>query len=150
MNALTPWTRTRNPWQELESLQDRVNRVFGLSLPTFNASETVAWLPATDLKEVEGEYLLTSELPGMTANDVQIDVDKDMLVLKGEKKTEREEEEGRWHLLERTNGSFERSFALPRAVDVEKIKAEFADGVLTVHLPKKKEAMGRKIDIVKK
>lgn len=149
MKALTPWTRAMSPWNELEQLQDRVNRVFGLNTPFFD--EPLAWRPAVNLKEEDNEYILTAELPGMELKDIEVDVDKDTLTLKGEKKYEHEEtKEGRWHLYERSYGTFERSFALPRAVEAEKVRAEFEDGVLTVHLPKRKEAMGRKVEIAKK
>lgn len=151
MKALTPWTRTLSPWNELENLQERVNRVFGLTTPTFFSDENVIWRPAVNLKEEEGEYLLTAELPGMRLDDIEVDIDKDVLLLKGEKKSEhKEEREGRWHIYERNYGSFERSFTLPRAVQTENVKAEFDNGILTVHMPKKKEAMGRKVEIHKK
>jgi HSP20 family protein len=149
MKALTPWTRAMSPWNELEQLQERVNRVFGLTTPYFD--EPVAWRPAVNLKEEDNEYILTAELPGMELKDIEVDVDKDVLTLKGEKKHEHEEtREGRWHLFERSYGTFERSFGLPRAVESDKVKAEFADGLLKVHLPKRKEAMGRKVEISRK
>lgn len=149
MKALTPWTRAVSPWGEMERIQDRVNRVFGLTTPFFD--EPMAWRPAVNLKEEDNEYVLSAELPGMELADIEVDVDRDTLTLKGEKKHEHEEtREGRWHLYERAYGSFERSFTLPRAVEAEKVKAEFADGILQVHLPKRKEAMGRKVEISKK
>jgi HSP20 family protein len=150
MKALTPWTRALSPWEELDKMQERVNRVFGLTSPSFFSEEALAWQPAVNLREVDGEYLLTAELPGLELKDIEVDVDRDTLTLKGEKKSEHEEKkEGRWHLYERCYGAFERSFTLPRAVEADKVKAEFANGILTVHLPKKKEAMGRKIEISK-
>lgn len=150
MKALTPWTRTLSPWNELEELQSRVNRVFGLTSPFFD--EPAPWRPAVNLKEEDNEYLLTAELPGMDVKDIEVDVDKDTLTLKGEKKYEHEEtrEEGRWHLYERSYGHFERSFTLPRAVEAERVRADFQNGILTVHMPKRKEAMGRKVEISKK
>ena len=151
MKALTPWTRTISPWNELEQLQERVNRVFGLNTPTFFTDDAVLWRPAVNLREEDTEYLLTAELPGMKLDDIEVDIDKDVLVLKGAKRTEFEEEkEGRWHIYERHYGNFERSFTLPRAVEAENVKAAFANGVLTIHMPKKKEAMGRKIEIREK
>ena len=151
MKALTPWTRALSPWEELDKMQERVNRVFGLTSPTFLTEEGLGWQPAVNLKEDDGEYLLSAELPGLGLEDIEVDVDRDTLTLKGEKKFEHEEKkEGRWHLYERSYGSFERSFTLPRAVEAEKVKAEFDNGILTVHLPKRKEAMGRKIEIAKR
>ena len=149
MKALTPWARAVSPWNELEQLQDRVNRVFGLTTPFFE--EPLAWKPAVNLKEEDNEYILSAELPGMELKDIEVDVDRDTLTLKGEKKHEHEEtREGRWHIHERCYGSFERFFTLPRAVEADKVKAEFAEGILTVHLPKRKEALGRKVEISRK
>ncbi|UCC24580.1 MAG: Hsp20/alpha crystallin family protein [Gemmatimonadales bacterium] len=151
MKALTPWSRALSPWEELDKMQERVNRVFGLTTPTFFGEEPLGWKPNVNLKEEDGEYLLTAELPGLELKDIEVDVDRDNLTLKGEKKTEFEErKEGRWHICERSYGSFERSFTLPRAVEADKVKASFDNGILTVHLPKRKEAMGRKIEISKK
>jgi len=152
MNALTPWTRSRSPWNELDQFQERVNRIFGLTAPAFLPDEALAWSPAVNLKEEDHEYLLTAELPGMDLEDIEVDVDRDTLILKGEKKAEHEEKnkEGRWHLYERSYGTFERTFTLPRAVEMEKVKAEFDNGILKVHLPKRAEAMGRKVEIAAK
>lgn len=151
MNTLTPWTRPRSPWSDLDQLQERVNRVFGLNTPTFPTDEPLPWRPRVNLKELDEEYLLTAELPGMDRDDIEVDIDRDTLTLKGEKKAEHESDrEGRWHLYERAYGSFERTFTLPRAVEPDKVKATFNEGILAVHLPKRKEAMGRKIDISKK
>lgn len=151
MNALTPWARPRSPWNELDQLQERVNRVFGLTAPSFLTEEPLAWRPSVNLRELDEEYLLTAELPGMELDDIEVDIDRDTLTLKGEKKAEHEtEKEGRWHLYERSYGSFERTFTLPRAVEPDAVKARFDEGILTVHMPKRKEAMGRKIEIARK
>jgi HSP20 family protein len=150
MNALAPWRTRIGPWQELETLRERLDRVFGSGWPVFTSAEPAAWIPAVDLKENDKEFVLTAELPGMKEKDVEIEFDQNMLTIKGEKRTEREEttdKNGRWHVIERSHGEFVRSFTLPPAVDPAKTKAEFKDGVLTVHLPKRKEATARKIAI---
>jgi HSP20 family protein len=149
MNALAPWRMRITPWQNLETLRERLDEMFGSGWPVF-PSEGATWLPAVDLEEKDQEFVLTAELPGMNEKDVDVEFDQNVLTLKGEKRTEREEtkeKNGRWHVIERSHGQFVRSLTLPPAVDPAKAKAEFKDGVLTVHLPKRKEATARKIAI---
>jgi HSP20 family protein len=150
MNALAPWRMRITPWQNLETLRERLDQMFGSGWPAFPNEGTAAWLPAVDLEENDREFVLTAELPGMNEKDVDVEFDQNVLTLKGEKRTEREEtkeKNGRWHVIERSHGQFVRSLTLPPAVDPSKAKADFKDGVLTVHLPKRKEATARKIAI---
>lgn len=86
----------------------------------------------------------------MSDKDIEIDVEDDVLTLRGGKRTGREEERtdgGRWHLVERSHGAFQRAFTLPRSVDPASIEAQFENGVLTIHLPKRQESKGRRISI---
>lgn len=147
MRALTPWRPRIAPWQEIESLQDHVSRMLGRGMPMFVPEETMDWVPAMNLEEEDEEYILTAELPGMSREDVEVEVEENVLTLRGEKKMEREEKEGRWHMSERSWGTFERSLTLPRSVDPDEIEAEFQDGLLTVHLPKRQDVRGRKIPL---
>jgi HSP20 family protein len=156
MNAIAPWrarTFARNwPWIEMESLQDRLDRLFGSSFPAL-AEQPSEWLPSVDLKEEDGEFVLTGEFPGLTEDDIKVEIEQNVLTLKGEKKSEREETQeknGRWHLIERSYGSFQRSFTLPGNVDASKIDAKFENGVLTVHMPKRKETAARQIAVTGK
>jgi HSP20 family protein len=155
MSALTTkrWGADVTPWHELETLQNRMRRFFDVT-PFFAPSaftapmlETGEWWPAVELIEANGEFVLTAEIPGMTKEDVDISVEDNVLTLKGEKKFEREEERERMHIRERRYGAFERSFTLPRNVEAGKIRAEYKDGVVEVHMPKAPEAQGRKIEI---
>jgi HSP20 family protein len=135
---------------DLESLHERLDRMFRASFPTIAAEQPSEWLPSIDLKEDDNEFLLTGEFPGLTDKDVQVEVEGNVLTLKGEKKSEREEKQeknGHWHLIERTYGSFQRSFSLPASVEASRIDAKFENGVLTVHMPKRKEATARQIPI---
>jgi HSP20 family protein len=155
MRALTTrkWGEDITPWREFETLSDRMRRwadfpPFGASL--FRApllSETTEWLPAVELVEKEGEFLLTAEIPGMAKEDVEITVEDNVLTLKGEKKFERDETKDETHIREREYGTFVRAFTLPRTVDAAKIKAEYHDGLVEVHMPKGPEAKGRQIKI---
>jgi HSP20 family protein len=115
-----------------------------------DARDAIGWSPAMDIVEDDGALRLTAELPGMKQEDVQIEVHEGVLTLRGEKKSEKEETKGSARLLERTYGAFERSFTLPRSVEADHIEAEFADGVLTVNMPKTEKAAGRKIAIAAK
>jgi HSP20 family protein len=158
MPALTRkgWGADVTPWSELETLGDRMRRWMDYpSFPTFVPSlfkapllsETTEWLPAVELVEADGEFMLTAEIPGMSKGDVHISIEDNVLTLKGEKKFEHEEEKNRMYIREREYGTFERSFTLPRNVDSSKIKAEYHDGVVELHMPKGPEAKGRNIEI---
>lgn len=107
----------------------------------------MTWVPVVDVIEKDEELLLTAELPGMAEKDVQLEIENNILTLKGEKKQEKEEKTEKYHCWERTFGAFERSFAIPGSVDPTKIKADFKEGVLEVHMPKTAVAKGRKIEI---
>jgi len=148
MKALVTRRSPLSSWLGPEAVDDRLGRMFGSSFPRFFIEEPAEWIPAVNLIEADGEYLLTAELPGLDLNDVQVEVEDGFLTVRGKKQNEVEEEkEGRWHMLERSYGAFERSFALPRAVDPDRVVAEAANGILTVHMPKREETAGRRIDI---
>lgn len=146
------WGADITPWRELDLFSDRMRRMLD---PTFNESlfgtpfwsEADQWIPAVELVEEDDEYVLSAELPGLGKADVDISVDDSVLTLTGEKKSEREEEKGRSFIRERRYGAFERSFTLPRNVEADKIKAEFRDGIVEVHLPKGAESKARHIEI---
>ncbi|HSM04066.1 MAG TPA: Hsp20/alpha crystallin family protein [Longimicrobiales bacterium] len=136
----------RNPWRELDSLTNRLGEMFG-DFPT--PSESGNWLPAVNVEETAEELLLTAELPGMTTDDIELELENNILTLRGEKNdVRRENDEGRrHHLWERRYGTFQRSFTLPRTVKADDIDAEFVDGVLHVRLPKVAEAKSRRISV---
>jgi HSP20 family protein len=101
--------------------------------------------PAVDVSESEKSYSITVELPGVKKDDVTVEVHENVLSIRGEKKSEREEKKDKTHWVERTYGSFSRSFTLPPTAVSEDLKASFNDGVLTVELPKKEEVKPRQI-----
>ena len=101
-----------------------------------------------NVEETKNELVLTAELPGIKQEDVEIELENNVLTLRGQKEETREEgEECRFHVWERRYGTFQRSYALPRTVSAEDISATFEDGVLHVHMPKVPEAKGRTIQI---
>lgn len=147
--AITKW----DPFRDLMVLRDRMNRLFEdlVSAPRFEDSEIIqsTWSPAVDIYETENELVLTAELPGVDEKDVEIKIEDNTLTLKGERKFEKETKEENYHRIERAYGSFFRSFSLPNYIDQEKISAEFENGLLKVHMPKKPEVKPRKVKIVK-
>jgi len=108
---------------------------------------TPTWLPAVDIVEQKDDYIVKVDLPGLTKNDVKITVQNDILTIRGEKKQEKESKEQNVHRMERSYGMFQRSFTLPSSVKSEKIDAVFADGVLTITLPKVEEAKAKEIEV---
>ena len=103
--------------------------------------------PAVDVKETAEAFVVKAEVPGMDAKEINIAVTGDILTIRGEKKSEREEKEENYHLVERSYGSFFRSLTLPAAVDLDKIEARYDKGVLTVTCPKKEEVKPKAIEI---
>ena len=139
-----------DPFRELEDMSERLNRVF--SRPTLRNTGkenlTVAdWMPTVDISETESEYLIKAELPEVRKEDVKVTVENGVLTLQGERRQEKEEKGGRFHRVERSYGSFVRSFTLPESVDEGGVKAEYKDGVLALHLPKSEKVKPKAIDV---
>jgi HSP20 family protein len=112
-----------------------------------NSPANGTWHPAVDVYETEGSYVLKAELPGVSKEDIKIDVNNNALTIKGEKKFEEKTEKDNYMRVERRYGSFTRTFALSDKVDSGNIKAAFKDGVLEVTLPKKEEAKPKEIKV---
>ena len=139
--------------REMDEMQNRLRRFFTEGLPEGHATEPLGWMPMVEIVEEPEEIILKAELPGMTRDDVEVLFEDNVLVLRGEKKEEKveDDEKRRFHLWERSYGAFRRAFVLPRTIDQGRIKAEFKDGVLVVHMPKTTvdQPRGRKIEIQK-
>lgn len=135
--------RYRSPWAELDEISNRLGRMFE------GGTNGMSWSPAVNVEERDEELLLTAELPGMSEDDVEIEIENNVLTISGEKRHEREqgEEEGRVHVWERVYGAFQRSFTLPRTVEAEDISAEFRNGVLSIRMPKSPQAKPRRIEV---
>lgn len=135
-----------NPFGEFVSLQDRMNRMF--DFPTrFNGEESGSWLPSVDIFEEGDNLRLQAELPGLKKGDIDIQIEKNVLTLKGERKREKEFRDENSYRLERLYGNFSRSFHLPVSVDPEKISASYRDGILDVTLPKSESSKTKKIPV---
>jgi HSP20 family protein len=129
----------------LFGLRREIDRMFDDAL---NAPGTARWTPAVDIRENQHAISLDFELPGLKPEDVELSVENGVLTVSGQKRAMRKEgEEGRWHMVERTYGSFFRSFQLPKGVDESKIEANFDSGVLTVSIPKAALPQPRRIEI---
>ena len=140
-----------DPFRELEDMSDRLNRMFARPAARPESGKeaiTVAdWVPAVDISETDVEYLIKAELPEVKKEDVKVTVQHGVLTIHGERKHEKEEKGKRYHRVERSYGSFTRSFTLPDEVDEAKVRAEFKDGMLHLHLPKSEKAKPKAIDV---
>jgi HSP20 family protein len=112
-----------------------------------NGSLTSSWLPPCDVFEEKSAVKIVAEIPGVEAGDVRISLENNLLTIRGEKKQQAETQNERVHRYERSYGMFERTFALPTSVEVEKIDASYANGVLTVTIPKTERAQPREIPV---
>ena len=105
------------------------------------------WMPAVDVAEYENEYQVKVEIPGVNKDDVKITMQENILTIHGEKKQEKESKDFNYHRVERSHGSFRRSFTLPTSVKHDKIEASYNDGILTIALPKAEEAKPKQMEV---
>lgn len=142
-----------DPFRDLEDVSSRLNWMFRRpALPQTNGTnkETMIvadWVPSVDISETEGEYQIKAEIPDVKKEDVKVTVEDGVLTIQGERKYEKEEKGKKYHRVERSYGSFIRSFTLPDLVDEAKVKAEFKDGVLNLQLPKSVKAKPKSIEV---
>ena len=122
------------------------NRLFNRTVGE-GVSSGSAWTPAVDIFDTDQAIVLRAELPGLTPEDIDIEIDDNVLSLKGERRFEKKTDEENYHRVERAYGEFSRSFTLPHTVTVEDAKAEFDNGMLTVTLKKREETKARKIEV---
>ena len=144
--AMVRW----EPVRDLMTLQERMTRMFDSSYRGGNEDDWAlggSWAPAVDIYEKDGNIVLKAELPGVDPKDVDVRVENNLLTLRGERKFDNEVKRDNYHRVERSYGSFSRSFTLPNVVDTANIKAEYRDGVLHMTLPKREEAKPRQIQI---
>jgi len=145
--ALIRW----EPVRELNTIQNEMNRLFNnfFESPTPGNSGTQLrrWLPAMDLVETDADYVLRADLPGLSEEDVKIELEDNVLTISGERKAEHEERKEGYYRVERASGSFARSLTLPEGVDPAGVSANFDRGVLEVRIPKPEERKPRKVAI---
>ena len=148
MNAVTRW----DPFKELNEMENRLATMFGRAPVRKNGEKdeamTVAeWAPLVDITEDEKEYLIKAQLPEVKKDDMKVSVQDGILTIAGERKSEKEEKNKKFHRVEWAYGSFSRSFTLPEDADADKVAGDFKDGVLKVHVPKSEKAKPKKIEV---
>ncbi len=145
--ALVRWTPMRN----LASFQGEMNRLFNDFFRGSTGEEAGwglrTWIPPLDLYETDEALVLKAELPGVSKDDVSIEIQNNTLILRGERKHEAEVKEGDYYRAERAYGTFHRAFVLPTLVDQDKVQATYNDGVLELRLPKSEAAKPKRIAI---
>ena len=147
MAALVRW----DPGRELDALQSDVSRVFDTFFGTRsgNGVATRRWVPAMDLVEEDEHLVVRADLPGLTEEDVNIEVKDGVLTVSGERRAEEKTEEKGYHRVERAYGSFSRSLSLPEGIEPEQVSAEVDNGVLEVRIPKPEERKPHRVQIGK-
>jgi HSP20 family protein len=148
--AIVRW----EPFRDLLTTQREFDRLFKEAFSPMSGETEVStrsWAPPVDIYETEDAIVLKAELPGIDPKDVEVRVEDNTLYLKGERNYEKEVNEQNYHRIERSYGSFARSFSLPNSISAEKVKAEYKDGLLTLTMPKREEAKPKtiKIDVTK-
>ena len=141
MAMMTRW----EPFRDLARIQDEVNRLFDDR--AYRTGESVGWTPSCDIYEDAEGVTLRFELAGVEPKDVDVRFENGVLTVRGERKLEAEDKRENYHRIERSYGTFTRSFSLPGTLDPERIKAETKNGVLSITLPKKAEAKPRAIQV---
>src|ERR1700730_16597435 len=138
------------PARELQTLQQEMHRLFGsvFDSPTGGGNGgSRRWIPAMDLVEEGDRYVLRADLPGLSEDDVKVEVEDDVLTISGERKSEHEERKDGYYRVERASGQLSRSLTLPGGVAPEGIEAHFKNGVLEVRVPKPEERKPRRVAI---
>jgi HSP20 family protein len=149
LNKLITW----NPLREIDEAQNRINRFFPAGFATrigsgeIHSLAVADWSPEVDISEDDHGYLLKADLPEMKKDDVMVTVEDGILSVSGERKGEKEDQKRKFHRIERSYGTFRRSFTLPEDADSTKVTAEFHDGVLKVHLPTTTRAKSKAIQV---
>ncbi|HTN42493.1 MAG TPA: Hsp20/alpha crystallin family protein [Nitrospiria bacterium] len=140
-----------DPFRDLLSLQERMNKLFEDSLVRSSSqlgdSSEGTWTPVVDILEKDDAIILKAELPGVRLDDVDLQIKDDVLILKGERHFEKETKKENYHRIERSYGTFSRSFTLPGIVDQSGISAKLKDGILEVKLPKARSTESKPIPI---
>jgi len=150
MNLIRYEPTTLPFFREMEAMSDRLNRLFGT--PRFGnggkESLTVTdWAPAVDIQETEKEFLVKVELPEVKPEDVKVTVENGVLSIQGERRQEKEEKGNKFHRVERSYGTFLRTFVVPQDAEETRVAADFKEGVLRVHLPKAEKPRPKAIEV---
>jgi HSP20 family protein len=144
MNSAIRW----QPFRSGNTLQEQVNRLFESTYGGRNSeSALTTWSPAVDIYETENELVLKADLPAIDEKDLDIRIENNTLTVRGERKFEKQVNEDNYLRVERSYGSFSRSFSLPNTINTEAIRAEYKNGVLTVQMPKRAESKPKQVKV---
>jgi HSP20 family protein len=136
------------PFRGLSTLQDQFNRIFNESFHSAGQeSALTTWAPAVDISETANELVVKADLPEVSEKDIDVRVENNLLTIRGERKFEKSVSEESFLRVERSYGSFSRSFSLPNTLNAEAIRAEYKNGVLTITLPKREETKPRQVKV---
>lgn len=138
-SEMLPWFRAGDIQREFDRLFGDIGKDFGM----FRKD----WAPAVDLSETDDAYLIEADVPGIKQQDIQLEVDGQIVTIKGERKEEVEQDEDRYHRVERHSGAFRRAIRIPGVFDADAAKATFENGVLRVTLPKREESKPKRIKV---
>ena len=146
---MSTMARFNDPFRGLTSLQDQMNRLFEDTFTRGRSgqAEIATWAPAVDIYETENELVVKADLPDLQEKDIDVRVENNTLTIRGERRFEKEVNEDNYLRVERSYGTFTRSFSLPNTVNPEAIRAEYRNGVLTVRMPKREESKPKQIKI---
>ena len=140
-----------NPIRDFSVLQSQMNRLFEDAMGTWlgesNGRGNTNWVPLADIYENDNDLIVRAELPGVDPEMVDLRVENNVLTIRGERPFEQKVEQENYHRLERSYGTFSRSFTLPATIDADKIRAEYRDGILNLTLPKSEKAKPKRIQI---
>ena len=145
MNTITRWDQSRG----LTSLQDQFNRLLegNFTRDGSGHADLATWAPPVDIYETENELVIKADLPDLEEKDIDVRIENNSLTIRGERKFEKDVNEDNYLRIERAYGSFMRSFSLPNTVSCESIRAEYRNGVLTLHMAKREESKPKQIKI---
>lgn len=148
MNLLTTRFDKFEPFEELTTLRNRLDRLFNrfgenFEEPIYSGN----WMPTTDIFETKDNLIIKAEIPGMEMKDINVEIENNVLTIRGERKFEEKTEEKGFQRFERAYGKFVRTFTLPPGVNPEKILATYNNGILELELPKKEEAKPKKVHV---
>ena len=138
-----------DPFREWVSIQGRMNHLFRNAFPASEDDQITsgAWTPAVDIYESRESIEMTFEIPGVSPREIKVSFENDQLTVSGERRPEHEEKHDGYHRIERSHGSFVRSFTIPSTVDPNRIQAVFENGLLRLSLPKRPETQPRSIEV---
>jgi HSP20 family protein len=131
------------PWSLVGRWQRQLERALGEEAD----GASVSWIPHVDVREQDGQFVVTADLPGVEGKDIEVTADKGVLTIKGERRSEKQSSKDGYERVERASGTFLRRFTLPASVDAEAIKATHVNGVLEVSIPKRPEAQPRRVTV---